>query len=128
MKFKPTFIPVAVLAVAIGSPVYAAQAAQTRGFFTGNDLLTYMRNLDMGPVLGYVGGTADALERQGAICLPVGVTVGQMVTMTRRYMESNPETSHLPGAELVARSLAPYECPKPAPAAAPARRSAEPKR
>lgn len=75
-------------------------------FKSGNMLLRQIDG-DFGEqmnAIGYVSGVADAL--QGAVvCAPHTVTAGQLVDMTRLYLERTPARRHLAADLLISEVL-----------------------
>lgn len=71
-------------------------------FKSGNKLLQQMDG-DFGDqmnAIGYVAGVADTL--QGAVvCAPQSVTAGQLVDMTKVYLERTPARRHLAADVLI---------------------------
>ena len=60
---------------------------------------------------GYVIGVADS--RAMAICAPSGVTIGQSVSIVRKYLNDNPALLHIDADVLVLNSLQQaFPCPK----------------
>jgi len=82
------------------SPAYA-------DFVTGNKLLDDI-NSDIfaakGFANGYISGVANALD-EVLFCLPYGVTVGQVVDVTTRYLRNNPAQRHKGGSILIVNAL-----------------------
>ena len=71
-------------------------------FKTGNKLLQQMDGEfgDQMNAIGYVSGVADTL--QGAVvCAPATVTAGQLMDMTRLYLERTPARRHLAADVLI---------------------------
>jgi hypothetical protein len=95
-------------------------------WMSGNDLLssctatekTYLTSSDKmseyGQCVGYIKGWLDGIGWYGAsvpTCVPKGVTVGQLVEMTVKYLRENPAIRH----EIVTRHLSDafkeFRCP-----------------
>jgi hypothetical protein len=94
-----------------------ATYAQTQ-FFTGNTLKERCDDAESGVnssfCLGYIIGVADSLSIN--ICAPGGsggVTVGQFVSIVRKYLNENPESLHRPADVLAFNALTrAFPCPK----------------
>ena len=81
--------------------VFVASCAQAQ-FKTGNKLLQQFGG-EFGEqmnAIGYVTGVADTL--QGAVvCAPQTVNAGQLVDMTKLYLEKSPAQRHRPADMLI---------------------------
>ena len=53
---------------------------------------------------GYVLGVLDTLQQQ-VLCVPVGVTRGQLTDIVRRWLRDNPDKRHASAHYLVAAAL-----------------------
>jgi hypothetical protein len=95
MKLKTT------AAAAIMLPVVAMAE-----FWDGNSLLAKIRGNhgDQMQAIGYIMGVFDA-GHGAAHCAPEGVTAGQAVDMTRKFMEDSPELRHFSGDRIVMTAL-----------------------
>lgn len=51
-------------------------------------------------LMGYVQGVCDTYDD-----LPEGVTIGQLVTIVGRYLDTHPEEWHLPGSIIVRKAM-----------------------
>ena len=81
---------------------FAAQAE----FKTGNKLYQQItgNHGEYMNAIGYVTGVADALN--GAIaCPPESVTAGQLMDMTKLYLENYPSTRHLSADAIISRIM-----------------------
>ena len=58
-----------------------------------------------GYCVGYIQGVHDALKPTRVICVPDGVTGGQLGDVVKLYFGNHPENRHLPAAELVTAAL-----------------------
>lgn len=62
---------------------------------------------------GYVTGVTDALHGLGVLCVPVGVTVRQLGTITAKWIRDNPGEWQAPGHVIIYRAmLDPFPCAK----------------
>ena len=85
-------------------------------FETGNSLLANCQGGDVGmnECMGYVSGVVDQIELLQAalgpkaynVCLPNGVTKGQLADVTAKYLRDNPATRQNPAANLVFKGMA----------------------
>jgi hypothetical protein len=91
-------------------------------FISGNDLLGKLAGMPVESsfAVGYVTAVADARGRfpvlgvppksEGPfnLCfvIPQSATIGQIVAVSRQYIEQNPNTRHFPASGLVAAALA----------------------
>ncbi len=91
-----------------------ADAAMTG---TGNELLETCKNessmFSSGACLGFVQGVTEGLLLQAGtfkqkplVCLPEGVTFGQMRDVVVKYLSEHPELRHYTGAQLTVLALA----------------------
>jgi hypothetical protein len=65
-------------------------------FFSGNDLLSKINSTDVSTriqAIGYVQGVADVYMAV-TFCPPNGITAGQLVDISRAYLENNAPTRH----------------------------------
>lgn len=95
-------VTIAALAMLLGSPTsYAA-------FITGNKLAGYCEEdattFADGLCGGYVVGIFDA-NPGNLICEPRGVTIGQLVSIVRKFFGERPEILHENAAVLVTSAL-----------------------
>ena len=85
-------------------------------FENGDELYRHCQNEDeaesarqndgsRGLCLGYVLGAYDAAGKNYAICIPAGVTAGQVKTVVRLWLQNHPESRNLPAAGLVLDAL-----------------------
>jgi len=109
----------------VGLFLAAVSAPANAAIYDGNRLVS-MCVSDTGFVQGYVGGQIDkgtedigivSVQMAGdkrirdvlftieAFCLPQGVVLGQAVDVFCRYLTENPAERHLPGPQLVSKSL-----------------------
>ena len=58
-----------------------------------------------GYCIGYIQGVHDALQPTRVICVPGGVTGGQLGDVVKIYLRNHPEDRHRPAEELVAAAL-----------------------
>lgn len=87
------------------------------GIFSGNQLF---EKCDAGRntahftfCLGYMAGVFDALQMQGAVCMPDGVTVGQAVDVVMKHLRDHPEARHSNAASEAGLALVPaFPCNK----------------
>jgi Rap1a immunity proteins len=76
--------------------ILAAGTAQAR-FYDGNDLHGYCTEgagFYDGICLGYIAAAADALSRNGLVCIPEGATLGQAREIVVRRLRDHPESRH----------------------------------
>lgn len=59
---------------------------------------------DAAIAMGYVSGVADSYQGD-VVCLPTGATVGQLVAVTKKFLDEHPDQWNLPANLLVGRSL-----------------------
>jgi len=95
------------------------QANAVGGYKSGNELLGYCDlyltdpgRFNGGLCAGYILGVVDAAgsyEAWGVMtqpfCVPIGVTVGQLVQIAYKSLKEEPETLHLLASGLVANAL-----------------------
>jgi hypothetical protein len=78
-------------------------------FYSGNDLYAKCtapaHSLDTLLCGGMVGGLADAFIRDGTMCLPKGVNIGQAVDVVVAYLRAHPETRRYTMASEAAQAL-----------------------
>lgn len=90
-----------LLALAVAcSPAHA-------DFINGNVLLNDINGdtwSAKGFANGYISGVANALD-DVLFCLPNGVTVGQLVDVTSRYLRNNPAQRHKGASLLIVNAL-----------------------
>jgi hypothetical protein len=79
-------------------------------FRSGNDL--YQKCIDQagdmfgqGYCAGYMVGAADAFTYDGILCLPPGVTEGQLEEVVLTYVRAHSEARHYAGSSIVRRVL-----------------------
>ncbi len=81
---------------------------------TGNRLLQDLNgeHAERMNAFGYIAGVTDMA--QGFVsCSPAGSTLGQVVDMTKLYLENNPAIRHLAADVIVTRVLSStWPCPK----------------
>lgn len=76
--------------------------SETALALTGNELKGYLGNdvgLNKGIAYGYMEGVIDARARE--ICLPNGVSKGQMIDIVVNYLNAHPEVLHQPADDIV---------------------------
>jgi hypothetical protein len=61
-------------------------------------------SLDFGTCLGYISGVADTAA-PGNICIPPNVVTGELVHVTVKWMEANPDLLDRPASRLVVGAL-----------------------
>jgi hypothetical protein len=78
---------------------------------SGNKLHEYCQKYDARQfVYGYVTSVADTSK---SVCVPPGVTVGQLADVVCGYLSNHPEKRHYDGAGLAVQALnASFPCPK----------------
>lgn len=89
------------------------------GFMTGNKLYDQCK-VRSAICTGYIQGAVDAAsfyKSWGApkanFCLPDGVTVGQMIDVTQKFLTEKPELRHLQASSLVVSAMyVSFPCPK----------------
>lgn len=79
----------------------AASCAQAQ-FKTGNKLLQQLNGEfgDQMNAIGYVVGVADTLQN-AVVCAPQTINAGQLVDMTKLYLEKMPAQRHLAADMLI---------------------------
>ena len=90
--------------------------AHAASFYTGNDWLrhyTSTQTHDQVAILAFTAGVADGHPN---ICIPAGVTLGQMADMVHGALVRVPEMRHNSAAVFVIAVLEPVWPCKPAPA------------
>ena len=106
-----------ILLFVFSANVFSA-AQQQQPLFTenGNSFLAQCGNYEAAPATctAYVGGVMDgrnSIDKPG-FCLPDHVTYGQMVRVSIKYMQTHPESLHLPTTWLVILANAEaFPCP-----------------
>jgi hypothetical protein len=89
----------------------SASAQYVDGNSLHADLTSEKSNLKM-YALGYVVGVADISLAAEVLCMPVGVTQGQIQDVVKNFMIANPQARNLPAYLLVQASLGKYwACP-----------------
>jgi hypothetical protein len=83
----------------------AAMSAQAQPMLSGNDLERCVPRSSSemfcsGYVLGFSAGL-DLADSLRGICMPKGVTAGQMLAVVRAYTRANPKDRHMPLEALV---------------------------
>ena len=94
----------------------ACLAPAHAGFYTGNDWLrhfTSKHERDQIAILAFTAGVADGHPN---ICIPAGVTLGQLADMVRDSLVALPAMRHHPAAAFVIATLEPVWPCKPVPA------------
>jgi len=98
-------VTIAALAMLLGSPTSYA-------YTTGNKLVEHCKDKDAyfgsGFCHGYIAGVGSMLtwaSEINRICIPDGVTGGQVVSIVRKYLKENPESLHESGDLLVTIAL-----------------------
>jgi hypothetical protein len=84
----------------------AATSAQAY-IYTGNTLLERIQSSDAADrrvAMGYISGVADGLD-QITHCIPNGVTVGQILDLTRAELLNSPAERHDDASMFVSRVL-----------------------
>lgn len=92
----------------------ACASAAHAEFYTGNDLLRMMRgnNAEQAAAFGYVVGVSDALHKI-TLCVPNGVTVGQVNDVVLLWLDRNPQSRHFSADSMVVAALSPiWGCKK----------------
>lgn len=81
----------------------SAQAA----YFDGNILLARMNGTtqERMQALGYIQGVHDTLQ-DFVVCSPANVTAGQVMDMTKNFLDNTPAIRHLNADAIVMRVLA----------------------
>jgi Rap1a immunity proteins len=91
---------------------------------TGNELLRKMEayenakdrtkdasSVDVGYLMGYVDAATSVFQAVDMLCVPGGVTLGQMTRIIGKYMRENPAVLHEEGHFLVYQALrGPFPC------------------
>jgi len=87
----------------------------TAGIYeSGNTLLRDLESTEMNKMyaLGYIVGAADAYN-ESALCIPSGVTKGQLNDVVHRFLRVTPQHRDLPADVLVLLALGEHwACPK----------------
>jgi hypothetical protein len=93
-----------------------ASANVSADFMSGSDLKRVCNgesNPEKAYCVGYIIGVADHTGREGAYCLPSGVTPSQLMEVVMKDMELRPEANHLPADILAEGSIQlAFPCPK----------------
>lgn len=89
----------------LGLTMLASLSAQA-AFKTGNQLHAELNGqaIDRMLTIGYITGVADVLEGV-SICLPSRITAGQVVDVSKNYLEANPAIRHLAADVIVSYVL-----------------------
>jgi hypothetical protein len=85
------------------------------GFLSGNELYQKCTAEAVGKsyCVGYVTGIADVMQISKSLCVPDGVTVGQMVDVIVKYLRDHPEKRHYSVAAATFNTLSQtFPCPK----------------
>lgn len=94
--------------IALALVVTAVSGQAEAYFMDGNDLVREMKDgtggFPYGSYYGYVTGIADA-SNGTAWCPPDGMTLGQTVAITTKYLNKNPEYWHTAANNLVEAAL-----------------------
>ena len=95
----------------------SSMSANAVYFIDGNELLDKMKDetaiATFSFAQGYVTAVADSADAFPWVCIPTGVKVGQLMDVTKRYLESHPETRHINADQLVNSALrVAWSCPK----------------
>lgn len=88
-------------------------AASTQAFYLdGNDLVRMAGDSNRVPMArGFVMGVADA-HRNITSCIPTGVASSQLVDITLRFIQENPDKRHLAAETLTSFALSQvWPCP-----------------
>jgi len=88
-------------------------ANSMKGYYTGNELKAFCDSADAADFArcsGYVSGVADEFEvwRDGekkTECFPSNVTIQQVVDITRKYLDTHPESRNQSAASLIIVSI-----------------------
>jgi hypothetical protein len=91
------------LILAAWAAVLPAQAQ----FKTGNKLyeqITSSSQMEQMNAIGYVTGVADTLQ-WAVVCAPSSINAGQLVDMTKLYLERSPARRHLAADALILELL-----------------------
>ena len=93
---------VPAVASAVLSPTTMAMA-QPLTFYSGNQLYTWCEAPDSDACRAYIVGVADAASwlRSSGICLPQGVTVGQVTDVVRKDLRDRPQGRHYAAVTMV---------------------------
>ena len=84
------------------------------GFQSGNQLLALCKDtfgsFNSGACLGYVSGVADTMD--SSMCLTSGVTVQQLESVVKKYMNEHPEKLHYLASSIIREALIKaFPCP-----------------
>ncbi len=91
-----------LVAICIGMVLLIASPATA---ITGKQLLSFAKNNDFysrGYFMGYVQAVA---EQYLFLCIPSGVTNGQLAAVVKKYLSEHPEELHLQGNALIERAF-----------------------
>jgi hypothetical protein len=105
---KKIYLSLSFLVVFLPAPSMAG------GFTSGNQLLALCKDtfgsFNNGACLGYVSGVADSIDSN--ICLTPGVTVSQLDSITKKYMNEHPEKLHYSASSIIREVLIKtFPCP-----------------
>lgn len=99
-------------AALVGASLAAIPLISSAQSDRGNDLLQRLDafaaqkgGFSGGAGAGYVVGVADTLTAIGTVCLPGGVSNGQVTAVVHKYLRDNPAVLHQNAVVLVARAL-----------------------
>lgn len=100
----------------LGGPLSAVAPAEAY-FQTGNSVAGVCLPTSQspsGPCIAYVGGVVDGMlwGEPSYLCLPEGVTQGQLAAVVAKFLEDHPERMHLNAPVLIADALqGAFPCP-----------------
>lgn len=93
--------------VLIATCALAFNLSANAEFKDGNKLLSEINgdnHYSRGVAMGYVMGVADAIG--GALaCMPSNLTGGQLIDMTKQYLENNPSVRHYSADSIIVAML-----------------------
>jgi hypothetical protein len=76
---------------------------------SGNALLRALKDKDNffanGYAKGYINGFVDMLESADIVCVPDGVTNGQIYDVVQQHLEQNPAARHRRGSNLIVSAV-----------------------
>jgi hypothetical protein len=110
-----------IRAVFLGGLLVASLPCQAGGEYLGGyELLQVCESknqYDTGLCEGYITGVSTALNDKGIskvkLCIPDGVSSGQLVLVVKKWLKDNPEKLHYAGAAIVAfAAIGAFPCPK----------------